>query len=179
MLNERIVSTYSFSVRLRHLFCFCFPLRPLCPLRENESVFVFARRERKERRDLLPFVFHACAGVVANFVTTRVRREFYPLCGCCTQFPNVAMGIATLTRHRLTSRSIFQGPRSPYLVRSTNHIVSMGAIPKVMVWRVLSFIFLHQDRFACCGHSSGIRRTLSPHLVPSVRLRGADGMPGT
>ena len=26
----------------------------------------------------LPFLFHACAGVVANFVTTRVRREFYP-----------------------------------------------------------------------------------------------------
>ena len=25
------------------------------------------------------------------------------------------MGIATLTRHRLTSQSIFQGPRSPYI----------------------------------------------------------------
>ncbi len=31
-----------------------------------------------------------------------------------TQSPNVAMGIATLTKHRLTFPSIFQGPRSPY-----------------------------------------------------------------
>ena len=37
-----------------------------------------SRKGRKERRDLFPFIFHACAGVVANFVTTRVRREFYP-----------------------------------------------------------------------------------------------------
>ena len=43
-------------------------------------MIIFSRKERKERRDLLPFVFHACAGVVANFVTTRVRREFiHPL----------------------------------------------------------------------------------------------------
>ena len=37
-------------------------------------LFCFSRKERKERRDLFPFLFHACAGVVANFVTTRVRR---------------------------------------------------------------------------------------------------------
>ena len=39
------------------------------------------------------------------------------LCGRCTQSPNVAMGIATLTRHRLTSQSIFQGPHSPYITK--------------------------------------------------------------
>ena len=40
----------------------------------------FSRKDRKERKVLFPLVFHACAGVVANFVTTRVRREFiHPL----------------------------------------------------------------------------------------------------
>ena len=68
-------------------------LRPLRPLREIKiRTIVFhakktsawwlyvSRKERKERKVLFPFVFHAGAGVVANFVTTRVRREFiHPL----------------------------------------------------------------------------------------------------
>ena len=51
------------------------------PLREIKIIaFCFSRRVCKERKVLFSFVFHACAGVVANFVTTRVRREFiYPL----------------------------------------------------------------------------------------------------
>ena len=48
--------------------------------RDKDKSVCFSRRVRKERKDLFPFVFHACAGVVANFVTTRVRREFiHPL----------------------------------------------------------------------------------------------------
>ena len=43
-------------------------------------MIVFSRKDRRERKDLFSFVFHACAGVVANFVTTRVRRVFiHPL----------------------------------------------------------------------------------------------------
>ena len=51
-------------------------LRPLRPLREAIKIraFFFARRGRKERRVLFPFVYHACAEGVANFVTTRVRK---------------------------------------------------------------------------------------------------------
>ena len=46
-------------------------LRPLRPLREIKIIaFCISRKDRKERRDLFPFLFHACAGVVANFVTT-------------------------------------------------------------------------------------------------------------
>ena len=45
---------------------------------KDNQRFCFSRGERKERRDLLPFLFHAGAGVVVNFVTTRVRREFCP-----------------------------------------------------------------------------------------------------
>ena len=47
--------------------------------------------------------------------TLRAASENYKQNGRCTQSPNVAMGIATLTRHRLTSQSIFQEPRSPYI----------------------------------------------------------------
>ena len=36
---------------------------------------IFSRKERKERRVLFPLVFYAGAEGVANFVTTRVRRE--------------------------------------------------------------------------------------------------------
>ena len=40
----------------------------------------FARRLRRERRVLFSLVYYAGAGGVANFVTTRVRREFiHPL----------------------------------------------------------------------------------------------------
>ena len=57
----------------------CFgTLRPFCPLREIKA-FLFFHAERKERRDLFSFVFHACAGGVVNFVTTRGRRGFYPV----------------------------------------------------------------------------------------------------
>ena len=49
-----------------------------------------------------------------------------PLNGRCTQSPNVAMGIATLTRHRLTSQSIFQGPRSPYIAKGPDYSESSG-----------------------------------------------------
>ena len=43
-------------------------------------MIIFSRKDRKDRKVLFPLVFHACAGVVANFVTTRVRREFiHPL----------------------------------------------------------------------------------------------------
>ena len=47
--------------------------------------------------------------------TLRAASENYKQSGRCTQSPNVAIEIATLTRHRLTSQSIFQGPRSPYI----------------------------------------------------------------
>ena len=47
--------------------------------------------------------------------TLRAASESDKQSGRCTQSPNGAMGIATLTRHRLTSQSIFQGPRSPYI----------------------------------------------------------------
>ena len=46
----------------------------LCEIFSLLAMIIFSCKDRKERRDLLPFVFHACAGVVANFVTTRVRR---------------------------------------------------------------------------------------------------------
>ena len=47
--------------------------------------------------------------------TLRAASENYKQSGRCTQSPYVAMESATLTRHRLTSQSIFQGPRSPYI----------------------------------------------------------------
>ena len=47
--------------------------------------------------------------------TLRAASENDKESGRCTQSHNVAMEIATLTRHRLTSQSIFQGPRSPYI----------------------------------------------------------------
>ena len=56
---------------------FYLPLRPLRSLREVCLIAVmifFARRLRGERRVLFADVFHAGAGGVANFVTTRVRR---------------------------------------------------------------------------------------------------------
>ena len=56
----------------------CFGI--LRPLREikDKSDFVFHAKSAKSAEFLFPFLFHACAGGVANFVTTRVRREFYP-----------------------------------------------------------------------------------------------------
>ena len=105
-----IVSTYSFSVRLRHLFCFCFPLRPLRPLREIKIIaYCFSRRGRKERKVLFSFVFHACAGGVANFVTTRVRREFIhpsppvgysPVSGVESVTTGTVFGVQLVFRHR-------------------------------------------------------------------------------
>ena len=41
-------------------------------------MIIFSRKERKERKVLFTFRIPRLAGVVANFVTTRVRREFYP-----------------------------------------------------------------------------------------------------
>ena len=45
-------------------------------LREIKMIraIFFARKERKERKVLFPLVFHAGAGGVANFVTTRERK---------------------------------------------------------------------------------------------------------
>ena len=40
----------------------------------------FSRKERRGRKDIIPIPIHACAGVVANFVTTRERREFRVCC---------------------------------------------------------------------------------------------------
>ena len=57
-------------------------LRPLRPLREikDKSDLVFHAKSAKSAEFLFPFLFHACAGGVANFVTTRERREFiHPL----------------------------------------------------------------------------------------------------
>ena len=52
-------------------------LRILRSLREIKMIraIIFARKERKERKVLFPLVFHAGAGGVANFVTTRERKE--------------------------------------------------------------------------------------------------------
>ena len=41
----------------------------------SSSSFFISRKDRKDRKDLFPFIFHAGAKGVANFVTTRVRRE--------------------------------------------------------------------------------------------------------
>ena len=65
------------KLRLIQQSVVCFGiLRPLRPLREAIKIraIFFARRGRKERRVLFPFVYHACAEGVANFVTTRVRK---------------------------------------------------------------------------------------------------------
>ena len=60
-------------------------LRPLRPLREikDKSDFVFHAKSAKSAEFLFPFLFHACTEGVANFVTTRERREFiHPLPPC-------------------------------------------------------------------------------------------------
>ena len=51
------------------------------PLREIKiRTIVFHAKNAESAKFYFPFVFHACAGVVANFVTTRVRRAFiHPL----------------------------------------------------------------------------------------------------
>ena len=51
--------------------------------------------------------------MVANFVTTRVRREFYPPPPPCGGCPHVAMGIATLIGHRMTSSHSSKDPLRP------------------------------------------------------------------
>ena len=85
----------------------------LCEIFSLLAMIIFSRKDRKERRDLLPFVFHAGAGVVASFVTTRVRREFYPPPPPCGGCPHVAMGIATLIGHRMTSSHSYKDPLRP------------------------------------------------------------------
>ena len=85
----------------------------LCEIHSLLAMIIFSRKDRKDRRDLLPFVFHAGAGVVANFVTTRVRREFYPPPPPCGGCPHVAMGIATLIGHRMTSSHSSKDPLRP------------------------------------------------------------------
>ena len=35
-----------------------------------------SRKGRRERKNFIPILIHACTGVVANYVTTRGRREF-------------------------------------------------------------------------------------------------------
>ena len=43
-------------------------------LDNKDKSYFFARKGRKERKVLFPLVFHAGAGGVANFVTTRERK---------------------------------------------------------------------------------------------------------
>ena len=43
-------------------------------LDNKDKSYFFARRVRKVRKVLFPLVFHAGAGGVANFVTTRERK---------------------------------------------------------------------------------------------------------
>ena len=62
--------------------------------RDNYNHLLFSRKDRSERKVLLPFLFHAGAGVVANFVTTRVRREFYPPLPPCGVLP---LGVESVT----------------------------------------------------------------------------------
>ena len=50
-------------------------MRPLREIKDN-SVFVLHAENAKSAEFLFLFVFNAGAGVVANFVTTRERREF-------------------------------------------------------------------------------------------------------
>ena len=75
-------------------------------------VFLFSRKDRRERKGLFSFGFHACAGVVANFVTTRVRREFYPppppLRGTLSE-PDVKLRSLTLIRHKMTMSHFSKG----------------------------------------------------------------------
>ena len=61
--------------------------------------------------------------------TLRAASENYKQGGRCTQFPNVAMEIATLTRHRLTSQSIFHGPRSPYIAEVRRRKTIVNKVP--------------------------------------------------
>ena len=43
-------------------------------------MIIFSRKERRGRKDFIPIPIYAGAGGVANFVTTRGRREFvHPL----------------------------------------------------------------------------------------------------
>ena len=68
---SRVASDYSSDSAV----CFGI-LRPLRPLREikDKSDFVFHAKSAKSAEFLFPFLFHACAGGVTNFVATRVRR---------------------------------------------------------------------------------------------------------
>ena len=48
-------------------------LRPLRPLREIIKIKAFFHAKSAKSAEFnSPFVFHACAGVVANFVTTKI-----------------------------------------------------------------------------------------------------------
>ena len=60
-----------------HQYFFLQAVNVNCLQMTLDCLFI-SRKGRQGRRDLFPFLFHACAGVVANFVTIRVRREFYP-----------------------------------------------------------------------------------------------------
>ena len=81
----RLLCPFAFSVARSErpssdsVVCFV-TLRPLRSLREikDNSVFVLHAECAKSAEIYFPSVFHACAGVLVNFVTTRVRREFYP-----------------------------------------------------------------------------------------------------
>ena len=69
-------------------------LRPLRSLREikDKRVFVFHAKNAKSAKFYFPSVFCAGAGVVVNFVTTRVRRAFIHPLPPCGVLPPVSGG---------------------------------------------------------------------------------------
>ena len=82
--------------------------------KENIRVVTICLTQRTQRAQsfYLPSVFHAGARVVANFVTTRVRREFIhplpPLRGTLSE-PDVKLGSLTLIRHNMTLSHFSKG----------------------------------------------------------------------
>ena len=128
------------------------------------TLIFFSRKERKERRDLLPFVFHAGAGVVANFVTTRVRREFYPPPPPCGGCPHVAMGIATLIGHRMTSSHSSKDPLRPPVSGGESvttgtgtrqkTVSGFGSVHRLMFVLVVFRLPAEQDDVQCDGENS-------------------------
>ena len=70
----------------------------LCEIFYFLTLIIFSHAKTAESAKFyLPSVFHACAGVVANFVTTRVRREFCPPPPPCGVLPPVSGGESVTT----------------------------------------------------------------------------------
>ena len=93
---SRVASDYSSG----SVVCFWI-LRPLRPLREIKIIAFFHAKNAKSAKFLFTFLFNAGAEGVANFVTTRVRREFiHPLPPCGVLHPVSGGESVTTEYHR-------------------------------------------------------------------------------